>query len=125
MSSNVISTREEADNVRSAIQNMGPYDESLYDKLTIAKEKGILDVLHRVLDDDAEQRARDDSKQSLIKRPIHIILGDAFRVLREILVDLAESRRLSHVVRTFTKDGRPAYIGILLFLGALLAYMFG
>lgn len=116
--------REEADELRQAIQKMGAFDESLYDKLMISKEKGVIDVLHRVLDDDKERRAHDNTERSLIRRPLHVIIMESFRVIRDILSDLMEAKSIDDFVKVFTRDGRLAYIGVLLMLVSLSIIVF-
>ena len=125
MSTNLVDPkREEADALRSAIQKMGPFDESLYEKATLSKEKGVIDVIHRVLDDDAEKRQLDDKERSLIRRPLHVVIMDAFRVCREISADLSEAKTMSAACLAFSSDGRPAYIGVLLLIATLFLIVF-
>ena len=124
MSTNTVTKRAEADELRNAIQKMGAFDESLYEKLTVAKEKGVADILRRVLDDDAEKRARDDAERSLLRRPLHMIIMESFRVFKETLSDLSEAKTVKAMNRAITVDGRPAYIGVLLVLLAVTMLVF-
>ena len=125
MSSNLIDPkRHQADALRTAIQKMGPFDESLYEKATLSKEKGVLDVMHRVLDDDKERREHDDHERSLIRRPLHVIIMDAFQVIREILADVSEAKTFTAACLAFSSEGRPAYLGVLLLMATLLAIIF-
>ena len=89
--------RQEADEMRQMIKKMGAYDDTLYDKLTQAREKGVLDVLNRVLDDEAEKRKLDEKERSLINRPLHLIILESFRVIREVFSDLREVRSISQL----------------------------
>jgi hypothetical protein len=113
--------RREADELRSMIQKMGPYDDTLYDKLTQAKEQGILDVLHRVLDDDEEQQQRRNSTiVQFYRKPLHIIILEAFRVVREVVSDLSDVSSVADLQRVLTADGRAKHIGVILVATSLL-----
>jgi hypothetical protein len=114
----------EADDIRGAIRKMGAFDESLYDRLTSAKERGVLDIMHRVLDDDAERRAHDVSQKALLSRPLHVVIMDAFRTLRDIVADLSEARSVAAAYTAVAANGRAKYIGVLLILAALSGLVF-
>ena len=83
-----------------------------------------LDVMHRVLDDDKERREHDDHERSLIRRPLHVIIMDAFQVIREILADVSEAKTFTAACLAFSSEGRPAYLGVLLLMATLLAIIF-
>lgn len=115
MSTNRIDPRSQnARELRSAIKMMGPFDESLYDKLTKSREDGSMAVLRRVLDDEKEIRDRENKTRSLINRPIHVIVMNAFRVIREIIADLSEAKSIKDVSNALNSQGRSAYVGVLL-----------
>ena len=104
--------------------------DSLYERAMLARERDALDVLHRVLDDDAERRAHEastgrDTGVGTLSRPLHVVLMNAFRTLNEIAADLAEARwRPRAVARAFVAEGRATHVGVLLALGAVVALVF-
>ena len=102
------------------IKKMGAYDDTLYDKLTQAREKGVLDVLNRVLDDEAEKRKLDEKERSLINRPLHLIILESFRVIREVFSDLREVRSISPLQHAFLVNGRAKYIGVIIIVISLI-----
>ena len=112
--------RQEADEMRQMIKKMGAYDDTLYDKLTQAREKGVLDVLNRVLDDEAEKRKLDEKERSLINRPLHLIILESFRVIREVFSDLREVRSISQLQHAFLVNGRAKYIGVIIIVISLI-----
>lgn len=103
---------------------MGAFDESLYDKLMSAKERGVLDVLHRVLDDDAELRAHEAREGTLLRLPLHAIVMQAFRSLRDIVADLWEARSFNAAYAAVAADGRAKFVGVLLVLASLAGLVF-
>lgn len=115
--------RPEADELRRVIRKMGAYDESLYEKLMQAREKGVLDVLHRVLDDDEARRALDERTPSILGRPLHATVMHAFGVLREVFSDLQEAQSSSQVYSALVIDGRAKYIGIVVVLFSVLSLL--
>ncbi len=106
--------------MRAMIQKMGPYDESLYEKLIQAREKGVLDVVHRVLDDDAQQRQLAKEQKSLAAQPLHVLVLESFRVIRGIVLDMRDVRSLADIIQVLTYEKRSKFIGVFLIFIALV-----
>lgn len=100
------------------------YAEPLYGQLKSAHESGVLDVLHRLLDNEQEGALRRASKRSLTKRTAHGIIMDAFRTFQEIIADLHEARSLTAATNAIIGHGRAAYLGIVLVVCSLFAIVF-
>lgn len=111
---------KEAGDMRAMIQKMGPYDESLYEKLMQSREKGVLDVIHRVLDDDAQQRELSKSQKNLVSQPLHVLILESFRVVRGIMLDFRDVRSLADVIQVLTFEKRPKFIGVFIVFIAIM-----
>ena len=106
---------------KAAETHVRAYEESLYEKLREGVETKAADVLYRIMDDDAERRAKEASVFSA--QPLHVMLVQAVRVVVDVAADIGEARSAADVVNAFLVEGRSAYIGVALIVIAVVGLL--